>query len=466
VSFFKIKSLPGTTWPPIPLPQHSLVWSAYQALDRTQWLSPLEIEELQLEQLNTLLKHCYDNVPYYRNLLCKIGQYDKPMKSLSDFRGVPILTRSLYQENFEQIKTTSLPPGMVQDTDSQFTSGTNGVPIEVLKTNRDDMWWLAISMRDIEWCKMDPRKRVAAIRLIAMSPEELPAALEGISSPNWIAPNEELSIFESGPAFGLDIRQTPYKQIGWLKKISPAYLISLPSNLDVLASLLQETHQKISSLESIQVIGETLDPEVKSRIEKGFGVPVHDLYSANECGYIASQCPTGNGMHVHAETILTEVLDENDNPCSPGETGRLVLTNLKNFATPFIRYDILDNVTLADSPCSCGRGLPLWRKVEGRMHPMLFLSDGSRKASTGLMLGIRQIGGVHQFQVIQKSKGSFIVKVVPNHDWTEEHGLRMIRYIQNEVSSPVMVSIEKHTSLDRPNGKLKIITVEEGLYGK
>ena len=395
-----------------------------------------------------------------------MGRFDKPLASLSQLRQLPILTRSDYQENFEQIKATQLPNGMILGNESVFTSGTNGVPIEIVKTNRDDLLWIGLSMRDIEWCGMNPRKRIAAIRLMAMSVDKLPTALEGITYDNWLSPGKDFDIFESGPAFGLDIRQDPRKQIAWLKKVSPAYLISLPSNLDVLASLMQETRQKISGLEAIQVIGETLYPEVKERIEKAFGVPVHNLYSANECGYIASQCPSGNGMHVHAENVITEVLDDNDNPCKPGETGRLVLTNLVNFAAPFIRYDILDEITLADDKCSCGRGLPLWKSVEGRMHPMLFLPNGNRKVSTGLMLGVRQIGGVHQFQIIQKATDHFVVRVVPNHTWTEEHAQRMIRYIQNEVEAPVTVDIEKNTVLERPNGKLKIIVIEEALYGK
>lgn len=456
MSFFKIKSLPGTTWPPLPFPETSLIWSAYQTLDKTQWLKPSEIQELQLQQVNTLLKHCYDNVPYYHQLLDSIYQFDKPVTSLIDFRRIPLLTRTLYQQNFEQIKAIKLPDGMQLNQTSTFTSGTNGVPIEVLKTNRNDLWWIAFSMRDFEWCKMDPRKRIAAIRLIAMSNADLPAALEGISSSSWLPPG----IMESGPAFGLDIRQDPKLQIKWLKKISPSYLISLPSNLDVLAGMLQESGQKIASLESIQAIGETLTPEVKQRIELAFGVPVYNLYSANECGYIASQCPWGHGFHVHAENVLTEVLDEDDNPCAPGQTGRLVFTNLINFATPFIRYDILDDVTLASASCPCGRGLPLLTKIEGRRHPMLFLSDGRRKASTGLMLGIRQIGGVHQFQIIQHTMDHFTIRVVPNQTWTEEYGKLMQAYVQNEVESDVRVDIEKQTVLERPNGKLKIVEVE------
>ena len=98
-------------------------------------------------------------------------------------------------------------------------------------------------------------------------------------------------------------------------------------------------------------------------------MPVKNLYSTTEAGYIASPCPSGTGLHVHSENVIAEVLDERDRPCAPGQTGRLVFTTLHNFLAPFIRYDILDEVTLASEPCPCGRGLPLWTRVEGRRHP-------------------------------------------------------------------------------------------------
>lgn len=341
-----------------------------------------------------------------------------------------------------------------------FTSGTNGIPIQVHKTNRDDLWWQAISMRDFEWNGMDPRKKLAAIRLIAMAANDLPQAMKGMVSRSWLPPIGGFSMFESGFAFGLDIRQDPHKQIEWLAQVKPNYLISLPSNLDVLASILKEKNQTIPELEFIQVIGETLTSAIKERIESAFKVPVRNLYSTNETGYIASSCPSGDGLHVHAENVFTEVLDANDKPCSPGETGRLVLTSLTNFATPFIRYDIIDDVTLANEPCSCGRGLPLWKHVEGRRHPMLFLANNRRKVSTGIMLGIRQIGGIHQFQVIQHNVDNFTLKVVPNREWTEAHGHEMIQCIQEEMEALVHVDIKKSTVIERPNGKLKIIVVE------
>jgi phenylacetate-CoA ligase len=454
VSFFHPRSLPGAAWPSIPYPNVSLIWAAYHELDRTQWLKPEELEHAQLRQVRALLKHCTENVPYYADLLRDVG----PVETIEDFRRIPRLTRELYQQNFATIQATALPDGMTATGSPSFTSGTNGVPIPVLKSNRNELWWMALCLRDLEWCGMDPRKRVAGIRLLAMKPEDLPAALEGISAPSWFF---DPALAESGPTFGMDLRQDPRKQLAWLRAVRPSYLISLPSNLEVLAGLVEESGSKLRALETIQAIGEPLPDELRLRIEAAFGVPVKNLYSTMEAGFMASQCPEGHGLHVHSENILAEVLDEHNLPCAPGETGRLVFTTLHNFVAPFIRYEVLDDVTLAPGPCPCGRGLPLWSRVDGRQHPMLVLPSGARRSSIGLTLGLRQIGGVLQFQFVQRAVEYVVVRVVPSSAWTSEHAARMKACVQAEFESPIRVDVEVLPFLPRPaSGKLKLASVE------
>lgn len=391
MNFFKINSIPGISWPPVPRPQVAAIWNTYQQIDKTQWLSAEEIQHGQLEQLNYLLKHCYDNVPYYKKILDGCGIGNKPLTSFEEFRKLPFLTRKLYQIKFNEIQATKLP-NLVRSKDPIYTSGTSGVPISVYKTDLDAVWWNALTMRDFEWNGMDPMKKLASIRLIAMNEQDKARAFRGLTTPYWLPPINGFPLFQSGPAYGLDSRQEPYSQLGWLVTVNPSYLISMPSNLEILASIYEEGRFKLPALEIIQTIGEPLTSELKKRLETVFNVKTKNLYSTNETGYVASSCPTGEGLHVHSENVYAEVLNTKNQPCKPGETGRLVITSLTNFANPFIRYDILDTVTLADQPCSCGRGLPLWKYVEGRRHPMLFLKGGKRKISTGLMLGIRKIG--------------------------------------------------------------------------
>jgi phenylacetate-CoA ligase len=456
--FFHLRPLPGNAWPPVPAAEVSQVWAAYQELDRTQWLSPAELEELQLQQLRALLTHCFHNVPYYRRLLSEAGLSPGRLDSLAAFRRLPLLTRELYQTHFAELQARNLPPGMTA-SGSGHTSGTNGVPIKVLKTNHDGLWWSALFLRDLEWSGLDPRGRLASIRLVAMSREDLPRALEGVTFPYWSQFCQVL--LETGPAHIMDIRQDPRHQLAWLRKVEPDYLISLPSNLEFLAGLLRESGSRLAQLKAIQSLGEPLDDLTRQRIEEGFGVPVKNLYSTTEAGYIASPCPLGHGLHVHSENVLAEVLDADGQPCLPGQTGRLVFTALHNFLTPFLRYDILDDVTLAEGPCPCGRGLPLWTRVQGRRHPLLHLQGGRRKSSMGITLGVRKVGGCHQFQIVQRAIDRVVVRVVPDHTWSADHAARVREVVREEFEAPVRVEVEEKDCLERPpGGKLKVALVE------
>src|SRR6185295_14515719 len=98
-----------------------------------------------------------------------------------------------------------------------------------------------------------------------------------------------------------------------------------------------------------------------------WGVGVVDVYSSEECGQIALQCPEHEQYHVQSESVLVEVLDDEGRPCAPGTIGRVVLTTLQNFAMPLIRYDIGDFAEPGPA-CPCGRALPVLTRIVGRVR--------------------------------------------------------------------------------------------------
>jgi phenylacetate-CoA ligase len=102
-----------------------------------------------------------------------------------------------------------------------------------------------------------------------------------------------------------------------------------------------------------------------------------DMYTCQEAGYLALQCPDHPHYHVQSENVLLEVVDDQGLPCAPGEVGRVLVTSLNNFATPLIRYEIGDYAEVG-AACSCGRGLPVLKRIMGRYRNLLTLPDGTR----------------------------------------------------------------------------------------
>lgn len=417
------------------------VWATYIGLERSQWLAAEEIEALQLNKLRTLLDHCQQQVPYYACKLPKSAIDPAEIRTLADFRKLPVMTRQHWQQHAPELKATQLPQG-VHIAGSGSTSGSSGVPVDVLQTNVANNWWWACHLRDLQWSQIDPQGDLAVIRCASgtPSPAQMRNFLLGISVPQWYPDFPEL--LQTGRSHGMDIRQTPERQLAWLQRISPQYLLSYPSNLILLADLIRKQGVRLPRLQAIQSISETLRPDEQQQIEAAFGVPVKSLYSCTEAGYVASPCPSGRGFHVHAENVLLEVLNTAGRPCAPGETGSVVLTTLNNFASPFIRYEIQDEVTLAAQPCVCGRGLPLLLSIQGKNRPGFHLTDGRIKPTSELASELQIIGGHRQHQMIQRSLNHVLVRISPNQEWTERHAQQVVDVVQQYLESRLTVDVE------------------------
>ncbi len=458
MAFFQVKTLPGHDWPLLPDSVYSLLWAAYLELDRTQWLPAEEIERRQLQQVRTLLAHSIIQVPYYRRVLPAAGIVPGAIRTPADFRLIPLLPRRTCQDHHADLTATSLPPG-TQASGHAFTSGASGTPIKVWQTNWVDLWWCACYLRDLEWCGIQPTGTIASIRGLAKNEAERRQTSQGIVSPCWLPALEPL--IETGPAYGLDVHQDPRRQVEWLGRLNPDYLLSYPSNLEALAGLIAHEHKPFPKLRSIQTIAEVLPDETRARLEAAFGVPVKNTYSCCEAGYVASPCPQGHGLHVHGENVMLEVLDEAGQPCLPGQTGQVYLTTLQNFRAPFLRYEVGDEAVVGPNPCPCGRGLPLLSKVLGKRRPMFHLPGGRLKNSSALAPMMNQVGGHHQHQIIQKSVDHVLVRLVPQPAWDQDHDSRLRKHLQEFFEGPVLIDVELTQRLELPlSGKFQSIICE------
>src|SRR5436190_19042026 len=151
----QVRNIPGVGWPGIPRGEVSQLWAMFLELGRTQWLSPQAVKEGQLAQVRTLLEHCIQHVPYYQETL---GTAD--VRTMDDFRRLPVLQRRTYQEQFARFQARALPRAS-QKTLTLRTSGTSGMPVEVWQTNLVNLWWFAFHLRDLDWCGVDPHGRLA-----------------------------------------------------------------------------------------------------------------------------------------------------------------------------------------------------------------------------------------------------------------------------------------------------------------
>lgn len=449
---FQLRTMPGLAWPPLPQPEIAQVWSAFQSLERNQWLSPAHLEAAQLAQAQQLLAHCRENVPYYGRLMAELKLDPGQIRSLDDFRRMPLLPRRVYQENYADFQALTLPQG-TRAGNEVSTSGSSGVPVKVKQTNHVVLWWIALAMRDLAWCDIDPAKRLAAIRYMYARGERGALLRAGTVNKAWHPGIHR--VIQTGECHVMDVHAEPQYQLEWLRNANPDYLLSYPSNLEALAGLLREQAAGLPALKCIQAISETLHEETRKLVEERFGVPVKNTYSCQEAGYLASPCPRGHGYHVHSESVLLELINDDGQPCSPGQEGRVVLTTLQNFLTPLIRYDIMDRAVLGAGPCPCGRGLPLLTRLVGKERPLFHLPDGRRKNSNRLAFSVRRLSGFTQFRIIQRAVDLVIVRLVPDNTWNEEQHKILLEKAEEFFEGPgVQIQVEFVDRLElTANGK-------------
>jgi hypothetical protein len=103
----------------------------------------------------------------------------------------------------------------------------------------------------------------------------------------------------------------------------------------------------------------------------------------------------------------------------------------------------------------------LWTNVEGRRHPAVHLPNGTKRSSVGITMGVRQVGGARQFQIVQRAADHMIIRVVPGAAWTADHAARIRSVVRDEFAAPIRVDVEELPYLQRtPGGKLRLVEIE------
>lgn len=390
--------LSGVAWPAVPGQQGLLLAALLTQLEQSQWLPPAAIEQAQMRQLRLLIEHAQRHSQFHAERLA--GFRPDQMQGLQEcLAAIPLMRRADLQSRRAEIDCAWLPPEHGELSLAQST-GSTGEPVAVRRSGLNGLIWMAMTLREHLWQRRDFSQSLAVVR--AQLAEE-DTARRGVSRADWGPPVNHL--FASGPSYGMNLQTDVARQAEWLRQIMPGYLLTYPNNLSALLDLAEADfvdRAGLGRLIQVRTIGETLRDPLRERCRCVLGVGIADLYSTQEVGVIAIDCPQGDGYHVMSEGLVFELLRDDDQPCVAGETGRVVVTDLHNFATPLIRYELGD-LAEADGPCACGRGLPKIRRILGRERNLLRLPDGRRFWPLVGAFGYRDVAPVRQYQIIQRS---------------------------------------------------------------
>ena len=189
------------------------------------------------------------------------------------------------------------------------------------------------------------------------------------------------------------------------------------------------------------VTSERLYPEQREQIARTFGCRVANGYGGRDAGFIAHECPAG-GMHVTAEDIIVEIVDGEGTPQPPGAAGEIVVTHLATGSFPFIRYRTGDVGVLDDSICTCGRGLPLIKEIQGRTTDFVVAKDGTVMHGLALVYVVRDLPGIVKFKIVQESVDYTKVLLVAGADFDRGNAARIRTAMAQRLGAGVTIDVE------------------------
>jgi phenylacetate-CoA ligase len=381
-------ALTGVVWPAIvPAPGANLLSLLFQ-LEQSQWLTPAVLAERQFEQLGVLAEFLWQNSAFYRERLAAAGWNPGQRLDETHWLSLPVLKRATVQSCYDQMLVKNAPKEHGRAI-PYSTTGSLGMPVQGLGNELTHLFNSALIVRNHLWHRRDLSGKFVAIR----------CKVESNAFPDW--GRIESSAFVTGPAAVLFSSTDIDRQLDWVRAEAPTYLLTYPSNLRSLLLHARERAISVPSLRELSTFGEMLPDEVRSLALEVWQQPVSDVYSSEEFGNIALQCPEhADRYHVQAENLLVEIVDEHDVPCAPGEIGRVLVSTLHNFTMPLLRYEIGDYAE-AGASCACGRGLPVIRRIAGRQRNMLRLPDGRSHWPSFSYKGLKPIADFRQIQIIQ-----------------------------------------------------------------
>jgi phenylacetate-CoA ligase len=428
-------------WPALPEPTGALLLAILRQFDESERLPPADLEALQFRTLTGVLRHACDTVPYYRDRPVYREVLDAGPLDAAAWQRLPLLTREDLQDAGGSTTSDSIPADHHPLSES-ITSGSTGRPVRTLGTRVTSMFWHSITLREHVWRGRDSTSKLVAIR--AEGNDKIPP--EGRAMAGW---GSSISVvFPDGPCAMLGISHDIAHQARWLVSENPDYLLSLPSNLAALARHFQVTGTRLERLRGLTTYGETVGPDVREACRAAWGVEIADIYSSQEAGYIALQCPQSEALHVQAESVYVEVLDDDDSPCRPGEVGRVVVSTLQNYAMPLVRYEVGDCAEVGTT-CPCGRTLPLLERVVGRRRNMLRLPTGETMWPRLPAHEWAPVAPIRQLQVVQDELDHIEARIVSTRPLTADEEGAFTAVLCRLLKYPFRVSLTYLERVDR-----------------
>lgn len=388
---------------------HNTKLRYWRELEKTQYLPENTLRDLQWQRFEAILRYAYENNDFYRRRFDAAGILPNDIRTPDDVKHIPVLTKKEIRRNTVDMISMGYT---IDKLLKAKTGGSTGKALEIFVSVECNEMRNACARRHDRWTGWEVGEPIAAV----WGNPKLPRNIKGKLKDCLLFPFIYLDTMNV-------TEETVLRFAHQWQRERPTLLFGHAHSLYLLARHVRDL--KISSIHPKNILSTSmmLLPNERKTIEQVFGVDVFDRYGCEEVGLIASECEEHGGMHMNIEHLLIEFVKDDGTYASPGEAGQIILTDLMNYAMPFIRYQVEDIGVPLEGTCTCGRGLPLMDTVAGRVADFLLKKDGSKVAGLSLIENtLTKVGGIDQMQIIQESLDLIRLKIVfAQHDKQRIH---------------------------------------------
>jgi len=399
------------------------------AMEASQWWSAAQLEAYQLDRLRAFLADVGTHVPFYRQVFSEAGFDPAKMSRVADLQRLPFLTKPVIRANTDALRADDAR-GLARFN----TGGSSGEPLIFFIGDERVTHDVAAKWRATRWWDVDIGDREI---VVWGSPIELGAQDRVRQFRDALMRTELMPAFEMSET----------KLDGFVARIRarrPAMLFGYPSAISHIARHAEKRGIRLDDLgvRVVFVTSERLYDDQRESIERLFGCPVANGYGGRDAGFIAHQCPSGS-MHITTEDIVVEIVDASGQVLPPGQSGEIVVTHLATRDFPFIRYRTGDIGVLEDTPCACGRGLPVLKEIQGRSTDFVIALDGTVMHGLSLIYVLRDIPAVRAFKIIQETLTLTRVQVEPDEGFSDRDVVAIQSGLQARLGASVLIQVEK-----------------------
>lgn len=408
---------------------------------------PLEnLINLQNERLQKIIRHAYENVPYYKDLFDRLKLKPGDIKNAEDLSKIPILEKDIIRKSPNSLVARNIDK---REIVLQYTSGTTGTPLELYNT-LDGLQYshaLEFFVRYIYGLTLKSKQASFIGRIVVPYSQTNP--------PFWhynLILNQYL--FSS---YHMSDQYLLY-YIDKLEDFHPDEIVGYPSSIYILAKFLVKNN--IKSIRPKVVFGnsEPILAYQREVMEEAFHCPVREWYSSTEQAFFAYQCPYENYHIVHPYGIV-EIVDSKDNDLNYDEIGDLVCTGLTNYAMPLIRYRIGDSASIGIVDCPCSNKSMVFKEILGRSDDILVTPDGKHIGRLDPVF--KGLKGIKECQIIQKDIDKILLKIVKEESYSEKDTEILIASLVKRIGTTMKIQVEYTNEIPRGyNGKFRAVVSE------